>query len=255
MSVELAEEQNNISEILFNLSSADRLILLSSIHKKHQRLNELAKVINASPQECSRHLARLDDSGFISKDSQGYYAVTPLGKAILDVFPSIQFLLKFKEYFLTHDLSFLPQGYSKRIGELSACKHLNHFSLVLEHLKTVLSTAKEFVYIMSDQPIVAGSKIGSTFYSKDVPVRLIGDQTVDRQIVSETKSTLPRSEISALPTVSVALAINETVAGVCFPNASDNKIDFSSGFSGTDPVFRAWCEELFQYYWSKSRRL
>jgi predicted transcriptional regulator len=65
---------------------------------------------------------------------------------------------------------------------------------------------------------------------------------------------LPRSEISTLPEVKIAMAMNETMAGICFPRL-DGKIDFSSGFSGIDPLFRSWCSDLFEHYWAKSRRI
>jgi len=58
------------AEILFDLASADRLILLSSINKQKMRLTNLSKTINASVQECSRHLSRLTEAGFVVKDSE-----------------------------------------------------------------------------------------------------------------------------------------------------------------------------------------
>jgi len=58
----------------------------------------------------------------------------------------------------------------------------------------------------------------------------------------------------ALKEVKIAMAINENTAGVCFPTLK-GEIDFGSGFVGTDPVFRGWCSELFDYYWEKSRTI
>lgn len=74
-------KQDDFSGLLFNLASEDRLTLLSEINsEKHpRRLADLSKIINASAQECSRHSARLSDSGFIAKDSSGEYRTMPLG--------------------------------------------------------------------------------------------------------------------------------------------------------------------------------
>jgi len=243
----------DISEILFNLSSADRLTLLSSINSQKQRLTNLSKVINASAQECSRHLTRLTESGFIKKDSEGQFETTSFGRIILGLFPTMQFVLKYRDYFLSHDLSFLPTGYTQRIGELSSGEYSNHLSLVLEQIKKAITTGRESVWLISDRPIVIGGSVGTAFSSKSVPVRLIGDQLVDRKIVAELKSVMPQSEVATLPEVRIAMGINEHFAGACFPGL-DGKIDFSAGFSGNDPQLRRWCTDLFEYYWAKSSK-
>ena len=96
--------------------------------------------------------------------------------------------------------------------------------------------------------------VGSSSSSPNVPVRLIGDETIDRNIVVQLKAALARSEVGIFRDVRVAMAINETIAGICFPGI-DGKIDFSAGFLGKDPSFRGWCNDLFDYYWSRSRKI
>lgn len=177
-----------------------------------------------------------------------------MGKAVLSIFPSIQFILANKQYFLSHDLTFLPRGFTGRAGELSSGEIVNHFSLVLELIKKVISTGREYVWLISDQPMVVGLSIGPNFSSRNVPVRLIAEPNIDRKVVDEIKSSLSRSEIATLSEVKLAMAMNETMAGICFPGL-DGKIDFSSGFSGVDPLFRAWCSDLFEHYWTKSRKI
>jgi predicted transcriptional regulator len=113
------ELTEDISKVLFNLASADRLTLLSEIGSRNQRLTTLSKVINASPQECSRHLSRLSDASLVRKNSEGLYEITPLGIAIQTLFPTFRFLLRYRDTFLSHDLSFLPRGFVERMGELS----------------------------------------------------------------------------------------------------------------------------------------
>jgi len=244
----------DISDILFNLASADRLTLLSAINVDKLRLTELAKIINASAQECSRHLTRLGDSGFTKKDSDGLYETTPVGKAVLSILPSVQFILANKQYFLSHDLTFLPRGFIGRTGELSSGEIVNHFSHVLELVKKVISAGQEYVWLIADQPMVVGMSIGPTFSSRNVPMKLIAEPNIERKVVDETKSSLPRSEVATLPEVNIAMAMNETMAGICFPGLN-GKIDFSSGFSGADPLFRIWCRDLFEHYWTKSRKI
>jgi len=125
---------------------------------------------------------------------------------------------------------------------------------VIEHIKTVIAEGRDFVWLISDQPIVIGGTIGTSFSSPDLPVRLIGEETIDREIVKEARIALSKSEVATSPEVRVAMAINESLAGVCFPG-TDGKIDFSAGFLGKDQQFRTWCTDLFEYYWSRSKKL
>jgi predicted transcriptional regulator len=243
----------DLSSLLFNLASADRLSLLVEIGLRKQRLTDLSKGINASAQECSRHLTRLVDAGLVSKDSSGLYEMTPLGTATQSLLPGFRFLLTHKEEFLSHDLSFLPPGFLERIGELSAGEHVSHFSQVLDHVKSTISGAREFVWLISDQPIVVGD-IGTSFRSPDIPVRLISEPTVDPKFLSAVRAALPHSQIGALPDVRIGMAINEKAAGVCFPGL-DAEIDFGMGFAGDDSRFRGWCADLFEHYWSRSRKV
>ena len=242
-----------VSKLLFILASTDRLSLLSEISVRKQRLTDLSKTIGASAQECSRHLARLSSEGLIVKGSDSLYETTALGKAMQRILPSVEFLLRNRDTFISHDLSFLPASFVERIGDLSSGKYVNHLSQVLEHIKATISGARDHVWLISDQPIVVG-EIGASFYSRDIPVRLISEPTVDPKLLREIRKALPRSEFGAVQDVKVAMAMNEKFAGVCFPGL-DAEIDFSAGFAGGGDQFRAWCEDLFEYYWSKSRKV
>ncbi|HZY46254.1 MAG TPA: hypothetical protein VFE96_00515, partial [Candidatus Bathyarchaeia archaeon] len=225
---------------------------LSSINHEKQRLTNLAKVINASTQESSRHLSRFSESGYIKKDQDGFFATTSLGKAVLRVLPSIRFLLTYKTYFLSHDLSALPTSFTERIGELSNGKLVGQFNIVLDHIKKVILEGREFVWLIADQPVVPTSTMGNAFTSRKVPVRLVINQGTDLKALSAAKSILPEKfEVATLGEVSVAMAINEKLAGVCFPG-SDGKLDFGVGFVGSDDPFRKWCSDLFQHYWTSS---
>ncbi|MBO0889257.1 hypothetical protein J2P12_09180 [Candidatus Bathyarchaeota archaeon] len=244
--------KEDIEELLFNLANNDRLTLLAKISEQRQRLTSLAKAINASNQECSRHLNRLSDAGYIKKDSNGLFETTTLGKAVLRVLPSMQFLLIHRNYFLSHDLTSIPHSFNERIGELINGKLVGHFNTVLDHIKKVILEGREFVWLIADQPVVPTSTIGNAFTSRKVPVRLIIKQGTDMKALSAAKSILPQEfEVANLAEVGVAMAINEHLAGVCFSGV-DGKIDFGVGFVGSEPPFRTWCRDLFDHYWNSA---
>jgi predicted transcriptional regulator len=246
--------KEKLPELLFNLASADRLALLGEIATKRQTLTDLSKAINASRPECSRHLARLKKTGLITKDSDGLYQTTAVGTAILEILPSLQFLLEHRDNLLRYDLSQLPLPFLERIGELSGGDYVDHFSLMLELIKKVISTGREHVWVLSDKPVIVGSSPGAAFSSRDIPARLITGANVDHKVVNEAKSVLRHGEFATLPQVKVAVAMNESLAWVCFAGP-DGKIDFGGGFSGKDAQFRGWCSDLFEYYWARAKRI
>jgi predicted transcriptional regulator len=243
---------DDLSEILFDLVSPDRLAIVSELSTRKLRLTALSKLSKHTVQECSRDLNRLSESGFVRKDSEGLYEITSLGRAMLSLVPGLKFLVKERKYFLSHDLSFLPAEFIERIGELLAGKRVDHTGLVLDHIRAAVSKAREYVWLISDQIMPRYPGMGSE-YSKNVSVRMVAEQTIDKKILSETKSILPRSEVGFLHEVKIAMAINESIAGMCFPGLN-GKIDFNGGFTGEDTAFRGWCTDLFEHYWSRSER-
>jgi len=240
-------EEHGLPELLFSLASDDRLNLLAEVSAKRQRLTPLSKTIKATVQECSRHIERLGESGLVAKDAEGFYTLTSLGKAVLSLFPGMSFLLTNREYFLTHDLGYLPEKFVERVGELSGGSYVGHVSQVLELIKTIITDGREYVWLMADQPPIVGKVAGGSFFSKDIPVRLIGEN-VDRKVLSELRSAHPNSEVFLMKEVRVALAVNEKQAGICFPDPK-GEADFRAGFAGKDERFLAWCRDLFEYYW------
>jgi predicted transcriptional regulator len=243
-----------VPELLFNLASSDRLTLLKEIAARKQRMANLSKTINASVPECHRHLARLSEAGMIRKNSEGLYETTSVGNTILKLIPSLQLILEQKDYFLSHDLSFLPRGFLESIGVLATADRVNHISLVLEHIKRVVAEARNYIWLISDHLFPQWPGIATNFQPEEIPVKLICERTINPKVISEYKSRLPHSEISVLKEVKFAMAINETTAGVCFPTIS-GQIDFGAGFAGKDLIFRSWCTDLFEHYWSESRRI
>jgi predicted transcriptional regulator len=51
--------------------------------------------------------------------------------------------------------------------------------------------------------------------------------------------------------IKAGMALNEKIAGLTFPNTR-GKLDFNSGFRSNNPVFRKWCQDLFEHHWSKA---
>ena len=167
------ERFDEIVKLLFDISSSDRLTLLFAIRKENLRLTQLAEKISATIQETSRHLGRLTDAKLIEKNSDGSYTVTSYGRLVLILLSSYNFLSKNKDYFLSHDISFLPQEFIERIGELSLYEYSVNVSNVLRHIEQVISSAKEYIWLMADQAVITGPSIDQAIGNRDVSVNII----------------------------------------------------------------------------------
>lgn len=235
-----------MGEILFALSSADRLKLLSDIEGEDLRLTDLSKRLSATVQETSRHLGRLVDVRLIAKDTRGYYKLTPLGRLALDLLPGFSILSKNTEYFLTHDISFIPKEFTDRIGELSDNTYVDHVGNMLTECEHLVRGAEQYFWFIMDLPLPM--PIFERF-SKETVFRGIFARSISTASYARARTMFGgRAELRIGEGVAVAVALNEKMAGVCFPD-SKGRVDFSSGFIGYNSTFHKWCHDLFIYYW------
>lgn len=250
----------DLSELLFILASVDRLTLLSDITVEKCRLSQLSTKLSATPQETSKHLTRLRDAKLIEKDSDGLFGLTPFGKIIVNLLPSIKFLTQNRDYFLSHDISSLPLEFIERLGELQESQYGEKVGSILAHTQQVVQDAEQFIWLMADHPLGGQqyvAKSGKLESATSVRWRIIipDDISIDWRSVRATvgihKGRIEYHLVEDPIDIVAGIALNEKIAGLTFPDA-DGKLDFNSGFGSSNPVFRKWCQDLFDYYWSKA---
>lgn len=237
-----------IGDVLFVLSSSDRLKLLNDIAKEDRRLTELAKGLSATVQETSRHLGRLVDVKLIAKDSRGYYRLTPLGRLAMDLLPGFSLLSKHTEYFLAHDISFIPTTFADRIGELSDNHYVEHVGNVLTECEHLVVGAEQYFWFMLDQPLPL--PIFERFSKETIFRGIFGSGISTDDYVKAKTMFGSRAQLRLGEGIGVAVALNEKMAAVCFSDAN-GKIDFGSGFIGYNSAFHKWCYDIFSHYWEK----
>lgn len=104
-----------LSSLLFELSHPWRLKVLLLIAEEGQRHSYIAKKLEISPQETTRHLSRLQDAKLIDKDVQGFFRLTNYGKAVLTLLPGFEFFAEIGEDLVTHTLD-IPKNSSKGLA-------------------------------------------------------------------------------------------------------------------------------------------
>jgi predicted transcriptional regulator len=247
------EDLEDVAGLLFAAASVDRLTLFYTISKERLRLTQLASRLPASTQETSRHLSRLQEAKIIERRADGCFNVTPFGKSLLVLLPSLKFLTRHKEYFLSHDLSTLPSEFIERIGELEEGEFRHGVGEVLNHTAVVIREAEEYVWLCSDNPMDL-TTLGGKRCGENVPFRIIVPVARTGANIPETPSAElgSNTELRLVDRVNTGIAMNEKRAGVTFPSLT-GEIDFNSGFGSNDPNFHKWCADLFMFHWNKAK--
>jgi len=234
-------------EILFALSSGDRMKLFTEISAQELRLTDLAQRLSASVQETSKHLGRLVDCRLIEKTSGATYKITSFGSLIFGMLPSLNFVAQRRKYFLSHDLSFLPPELLWRIGQLTESSFQHHVSNVLIECQHLLGMAEKYFWWSVDVPL---PWFISKKFEADTTVRVLLPNSTTAEAVLKAKQIVGgRADFRFAEKVPVGIAANERVAGVVFPDL-EGRIDYSCGFIGYSPDFQKWCCDLFSWMWN-----
>jgi predicted transcriptional regulator len=247
----------SLSELLFVLASTDRLQVLSCLkEEKEYRLGDIAQRLDSSIQEASKHVARLREQNLVEKDpSNGYYALTALGKLVIKLLPSIEFLSQNKEYLLTHNIFSLPEEFIERIGELQEHQYNAKVGLVLSFTHQVIREADKFVWLMSDHSLIDVFDIERD-RNRSLTWRIIlptGSKIDWQNLRSYAKNVNSRIEIGFSHEIIAGMALNEKIAGLLLPDLRGS-LDFNSGFISNSFSFCKWCQDLYNYIWSESEK-
>ena len=257
--IHYVEYYNRVAENFLELASSQRLhILFKLMERSRKRIEPMAKELGATKQEVHRNLVRLEQSGLISKDKEGKYALTTFGRASCLQISTTLFLSQNLDYFDDHDFGDMPHKYIMRSGQLAFAMHIKGITKTLEKWKNIYKNADEYIYeILSEIP-------GDLF---DPLTKKVKSGVKFQYIVSEfaivpegRKAELKKSGFNKLiekglierkmrKDVKVVMVLNEKEACVCFPNINGES-DLTEMFYGNDYQFHEWCIDYFKDCWS-----
>jgi predicted transcriptional regulator len=247
------EEIEGLDKLFFELASESRLEILRELLKGDFKMQELARKLDMTSTETFRQLNRLSEASLIGKNPEGSYTISPYGRLVLHLSPSLGFAFKHKDYLLTHDIWKLPPQFISRIGELS------HADLILDTLEGInrgqqmFARAENFAWGMAERD--------SPEMMKPMMEERLGKGVKFRILLPE--GLLPRGpaspqvaqsvELRGIPDVPAIVALNEREAALCL-RFLDGRMDYA-GFYGDDQEFLGWARDLFIYYWDRAKRI
>ena len=230
----------NLADLLFELSSEERMTILKKLDEKPMKLSHIATKLKINVAEASRHLQRLSDTGLIEKNSDGLYVVTSYGSLVLSLMPALDFTSRNRDYFSEHSVSVIPPKFRNRIGELSTGTRLMEMMTTFSNIQQIFQGAEEFLFSMKPNPIpIIGIQLNETIEYKSI---LQEDFSLQggRPLREGVKRRF-------LPKVEVFILVTEKEGLIALPFINGH-ID-TCAFIGKDPEFREWCKDLFLHYW------
>jgi predicted transcriptional regulator len=238
----------DLSGLLFELSSDERMTILENLHKEELKLSHIAQRQDITLPEASRHLQRLSEAQLIQRDSGGFYNLTSYGELVLRQLSGLDFLLGNRQYFLEHDIYHLPYKLVSRIGELSLGS-LNKDALAcIAYAELALQQTEVYSWSLTDQVIASSSTIIEEKIKAGIKIRSI---LPEKLVVPPGYNPPYGVERRTLPKIDVRVMVTEKEAMLGLPFLS-GQMDYAQIIS-KDPKFCEWCRDLYLVYWEKAK--
>lgn len=239
---------DNIGSLFFELSNDERMMILYNLDKESLKLSHLIKKQNMTPTEASRHLQRLTDIDLIEKSADNFYNITPYGKLVLSIIPSLSFVFENRQYFKEHNTSVLPPEFIARLGELS--KYTFNMDTIsnFAHHEKISKEAEEFCWTLADQFHWSAPPIVTERVKEGIDFRSILPENIVPPAGFKPAEGVKRRVYPDL-NLAVIASDKEAVLGLPYLNG---RMDYAQFFS-KDSSFIKWCKDIFLYYWDRAK--
>lgn len=243
--------------ILFSGRRKDILLLLN---EKPRDFGEIKESLNVTSSSIQLHLKKMKDSGLITQKNK-IYSLSDIGKIIVEnmqpMLSTAELLGENTEYWLSHDLSLIPEFLLERIGELGHCELLEpdagHIFETPQILRDSILSSKEILtfaaYFHPQAPSLytelaeSGAEIALCM-TESVAQRLFLNNRIEAEKLSRAMNS--RLFISRRSTTIPSLIVTDkVVAFKLFENNGKLRDQLILSF-GERAL--CWGKELFKYY-------
>ena len=109
-------------DLMFEVSNEERVRILRVIKGKRTSFSGVARELEITTQEVSRHFNRLMEAGLTTRDKEGFPSLTPFGSILLKQLEATRFTNDHRDYFVAHKANLLPDTFISRMGELNGLR-------------------------------------------------------------------------------------------------------------------------------------
>ena len=253
-------------DLMFEVSNEERVRILEAIRQERSSFSGLARKLNITTQEVSRHFNRLMEARLTTRDKDGYPCLTPFGSLVLRQLRGVQFTNDHNDYFVSHKVEGIESSLVTRFGELSGMRYQDDVMRAIHDVIRIITEAEEYLldinlpYIASAFPHILEAyerKVkGKFLHGVELKIPEEMNRVRNESFTNDVIGDIRKKELyeEKYLNVDVVLYMNEKeVALLCFPTTQGN-YDFT-GFTSSDPESHKWCQDLFYHYWEKGKRI
>jgi predicted transcriptional regulator len=247
-------------DLMFEVSNEERVRILEAIKEERSSFSGLARKLEITTQEVSRHFNRLMKAGLTTRGRDGFPTLTPFGSLLIKQLKAVQFTNCHQSYFMSHVTEGVPVSFLSRLGELAGMQYQDDVMRVINNVIRIIKEAEEYIldinlpYIASAFPHIKNAYDrnvkGMFLHGPDLKIPNEMQHVRDESFTEEILDLIRKKEVYEEKSlaVDVVLYMNEKeVAILCFPTIHGD-YDFR-GFNSTDPNAHKWCKDMFYYFW------
>jgi predicted transcriptional regulator len=232
-------------DINAEISFPVRIQILLELAERSSKLNDLSEKFTVSKSEISRHLSRLIEVHFVTKDLiTNQYTLTTLAENYISLFSPIEFLFKQKDFFTNHKLE-LPDFLSRKIDSLRKAELIQGSGYTLTKIQQMLDETNTKLQLILNQryPMKLNKQIDEGYY-------VIFPEMI-KQGGEYIKTMYKKAFIKSLVPVNHIVMICDSSKGIIAFPKDDMIIDINEIFYLEDKEGLNFLEEIFQFYWKK----
>lgn len=245
-------ESSGLARFLFELASEDRLGILAAIQETPLRHAQVARRLDMTASEATRHLNRLASAHLVAKNARGEYAPTNLTRVLFAGVPFLRFLDANRDFVLNHDVLVLAPEFVERLGALANGSFTTGAYRVLSFHERSLKAARQRIWVMSEQASEHAIPIMREKASKGADVRVIRPRRGHEDAFPFLAGMARNYPLRLVSRTSVFLAVLDEIAGVCFPTL-DGNVDMSTMLVLEDAEGCQWAADLFLHFWDEAQ--
>ena len=266
------EETMNPDNVLKMLmASSVRYKVLLALSEGPKTLGEIHEIVGSTKSTISHALGDLMDERLISQDPDTKeYRLTNLGYMVFlqmrNVTEALETIRKFEDFWLTHDLSGIPEELLIQIGDL---KDSELHTTTPEYLKLPHEVYMELIktskWIRGVSPILFSDypeEFLNLAFGEEVDIEIITTTAVYRRLVDvsspeavEKVRNLPNVRLYVIdenPRVAFTVTDNFLSLGLFFP---DGTYDMMTDLISTSERAKNWGIELFEHYKRRAKQV
>ena len=264
-----AMNQNNVVRML--MTSGVRFKVLLSLSEGPKTLGEIYETVGSTKSTISHALGDLIEEGLITQDpSTKRYSLTNLGYLVFlqirNLTEALEVIQEFQDFWLTHDLSGIPEELLIRIGDLRGSRlHATTPEYIKPPHETYMEMIRTSRWIRGVSPVLFSDyprEFLNMAFIGDADIEIVTTTAVYEKLldltppeVVERVRQLPNVRLYTIeenPRVAFTVTDKFISLGLFFP---DGTYDMMNDLIGTGERARRWGLNLFEHYRRNARRV